>query len=445
MNLRKDYITLVPGLSLVLCFYFLSLADRTEFLHVLSIYAAAFAAYLVLVFRKWGNFWFLLATGLLARLVFWDSLPAFSQDFYRFVWDGMLWNEGYSAYSGVPAELYQTAGKLPGFASELYEGMGSLSRKHHSNYPPLNQLFFWLATVGMDSITEAVVRMRVLIILADLGTFYLMRQLMRSLQIPPVYAFLYFLNPLLILECTGNLHFESVVVFFCIAGFYFLKQGRFARSGVMTGAGILTKLLPLIILPAWLNFKKWTPNLKIFGAVAGSLIAGMVVPFLFFEDVSVDGFLESVLLWFGTFEFNASLYYVVRAIGWEWVGYNIIQVAAPVLAVISALLIFAKAIHTAIYKDSVRDLLRGVMWMLVIYLAFATTVHPWYLILPLAFSVFTGYRFMILWTAVVFLSYFAYSQPEYAENLHLIAVEYLAVAGFIIYERRFKKPRLDHL
>jgi hypothetical protein len=74
------------------------------------------------------------------------------------------------------------------------------------------------------------------------------------------------------------------------------------------------------------------------------------------------------------------------------------------------------------------------MWALFLYLAFATTVHPWYLCALVAFSVFTPYRFPIVWSAVVILSYYTYITTDYAENMWLVSLEYLIVYAYLAYE-----------
>ena len=89
------------------------------------------------------------------------------------------------------------------------------------------------------------------------------------------------------------------------------------------------------------------------------------------------------------------------------------------------------------YKEqdiSKKSLLQVCMWALFIYLVFATTVHPWYLCALVAFSVFTPYRFPIVWSAVVILSYYTYITPHYAENMWLVSLEYLIVYAYLAYE-----------
>lgn len=91
-----------------------------------------------------------------------------------------------------------------------------------------------------------------------------------------------------------------------------------------------------------------------------------------------------------------------------------------------------------------RGLLTSMMFGMFIYLSLATTVHPWYLATPLLLSVFTRYKFVQIWSLMVVLSYFAYSRPDYEENLWLIAAEYVVVFGVMFYELFRNKKGIFH-
>ena len=73
------------------------------------------------------------------------------------------------------------------------------------------------------------------------------------------------------------------------------------------------------------------------------------------------------------------------------------------------------------------------LWAICIYLFLATTIHPWYAILPLALSVFTKYRFTIVWTGLIWLTYINYNYAEYHENLWIVALEYLGVLVWLVF------------
>jgi hypothetical protein len=76
----------------------------------------------------------------------------------------------------------------------------------------------------------------------------------------------------------------------------------------------------------------------------------------------------------------------------------------------------------------------GMLFALVIYYALATTVHPWYIGLILVFSIFTKYKFGLIWSLMVMLSYYAYSNSMFEENLTLVFIEYVLVFGIMLFE-----------
>ena len=76
--------------------------QRPDSVKLLALYAALFfLCYKLIQFEKW-NFRFLVAAGVLFRLVFLLAIPNLSQDFYRFLWDGSLMAEGFNPYLLTP-------------------------------------------------------------------------------------------------------------------------------------------------------------------------------------------------------------------------------------------------------------------------------------------------------------------------------------------------------
>ena len=81
----------------------------------------------------------------------------------------------------------------------------------------------------------------------------------------------------------------------------------------------------------------------------------------------------------------------------------------------------------------------SMLFALTFYYFTATTVHPWYIATLLILGVFTNYKFPLIWSAVIILSYLAYANADNKENLWLIGLEYTMVYGFFIYEVFFAK------
>ena len=76
----------------------------------------------------------------------------------------------------------------------------------------------------------------------------------------------------------------------------------------------------------------------------------------------------------------------------------------------------------------------GALAVLAIYYFSSAVVHPWYLILPLILSLFTRFRFVLLWSLLVMISYSAYSGTQVKEDTIWLWIEYLPVFGMLIYE-----------
>ena len=81
-----------------------------------------------------------------------------------------------------------------------------------------------------------------------------------------------------------------------------------------------------------------------------------------------------------------------------------------------------------------QNLFEKMLFAIYFYLAFATIVHPWYVTLPVMLCLFTRFRFPILWSGLIFLTYINYSYDEYFENLWMVGIEYVLVFSFLIYE-----------
>ncbi|WP_373055747.1 mannosyltransferase [Zunongwangia sp. H14] len=422
--------------------------ERSDFIKLITLYGSLFFLSFKLIKLEKRNFRFLMGAAIIVRLLFLFTLPNLSQDFYRFIWDGRLVTEGLNPFLYLPEELPANL-KIIGDHAELLNGMGTLSAGNYSNYPPINQLLFGIATFfSGKSILGAVVVMRLIIISADIGVLYFGRKLLLALNLPEHQIFWFILNPFVIIELTGNLHFEGVMLFFLIWSLYLLSRKKWIWSAILLGLSISVKLLPLLILPLFLKFfrKKETEEEQVAEKihfkklVAYYSISLLVVVLTFLPFISEEflrNFSQSISLWFGKFEFNASIFYIIRWIGFRLTGFNVIVYAGKILPLLSLLLLVLLAVK--IPNRDFRGFLTSCLLGISAYFFLSTTVHPWYLATPLLLSVFTTYRYMILWTLVVILSYAAYANPGFQENLGLLAIEYISVFAVLGYELKKRK------
>ena len=111
--------------------------------------------------------------------------------------------------------------------------------------------------------------------------------------------------------------------------------------------------------------------------------------------------------------------------GFQTEGHNVIQTIGPWLSLATMAAIVVYAVFEKAFTK--RLLFNALLFSLVIYHFMATTVNPWYLTPLLAFAVFTNYRFVFVWSALIPLTYIAFATEVYQDNLWIVAFEYAVV------------------
>ncbi|MCB9053538.1 MAG: DUF2029 domain-containing protein [Lewinellaceae bacterium] len=421
------------GLLFILCIAGLGyLPGQSDFAWIAGFHTAAFLLYL-LIYRKADNqaaLYFFLGVALLARLILVGAFPQLSDDIYRFVWDGRLINEGINPFAHLPSYYLEEGNQVPGLAPELYALLNS--QQYFTIYPPVAQATFALATwLFPDSLYAASVAMKAPLFLFELGSLALLVKLLGKLGLPERGALLYALNPMILVEVMGNLHFEGAMIFFLLLSLWWLVAGRPGPSALAMALSVASKLLPLLFgffLIRRLGLRRSFGYFALMG-LALLLLFSPLLGGAFFSGMG-----SSLRLYFQRFEFNGSIYYLLRWVGYQISGYNLIKYLGPALAACTFL-----GISIAARRDRRQDWrsLPGLMlFAICLYLAFTPTVHPWYTSLPLVLAPFTRFRFPILWTALASLTYINYSYAEYHEQLAVVALEYLIVYSVAIWEWR---------
>lgn len=411
------------------CFgYFL---ERDNFQHLAILFGIVFLLYLFFVFttndKKETDR--LLWISMLFRLIFILAIPCLSDDYFRFIWDGKLFVNGFNPYLFVPSEILNTdIAETAGLTEELYNGLNS--PEYYTVYPPINQLLFSLGGFfSKYGMLAGIIAIRVPILIAEFFTIKYARKLLESLQLPHHYILLYALNPLVIVELSGNLHYEGIMLLCVIVGIYWLMQNKWSGAAFWWAMAISIKLIPILFLPVLLKRLGFIKSIW-FYIITALALGFTFLPFL--DQKLIEHTFSSINLYFTTFEFNASIYYIIRWLGFKSVGYNIIQQLGPILSMATFIIV----IILYFYKTNTwQDVLKNMFFAYTIYLLLATTVHPWYVINLVLLSVFVrNYRFAIVWSIMAILSYSAYMNESYQENYILIALEYLIVIGWLGFE-----------
>lgn len=430
---KTSFIFIVLSVLMYLSFaYNLSRNDYTK---LIFLYTALFVLFYKLITTNHNNFSFLVIVSFLFRLLFLFAIPNLSQDFYRFIWDGRMILEGLNPYLFTP-ESFINSGEFPIVQTkELFIGMGELNGSHYTNYPPINQFCFVIAgIIAGKSIIGSVIVMRILIIFADVGILFFGKKLLQQLNIPTHHIFWYLLNPFIIIELTGNLHFESVMLFFLIWSLYLLQLNKWKKAAMVFALSVSVKLIPLIFLPLFLQKLGWKKSVY-FYSIVGFLTLMFFAPF--YSSNFIHNYAQTVALWFQNFEFNASIYYIIRELSYKIRGWNEIAIIGKIIPFVVVIFVFIVAFYRK--NKTTTQLITAMLMVLSFYYFTATTIHPWYLATLVLLSIYTKFIFPLVWSLIIIISYLAYANTKNTENLYIIALEYIVIYGVLFWELFFKK------
>ncbi len=394
----------------------------------------------------------ILVFALVFRVVLLFDAPNFSDDYNRFLWDGIVLNEGMNPYENTPNQIVKEGLIDNKNLTSLYDNLNS--QGYYTVYPPLNQFFFSASFfLSGNNWQLGLFFMKLIILLFDMGLIYILMLILRRMKLKENLAQIYALNPLVIIELTGNVHFEGVMIFFLFLGIYTLMNNKVLLASVFIGLAISVKLVPLLLLPLFLPLLGFKKSIKLYLGIGITSII-LVVPFI--SQAVIDNFSESLNLYFQSFEFNASFYYVFKSISYYFIGYK-----SSSIGVFSPMIVFGTALLFTflIYKKKKSETLefditlfaQFASSLLFVFYLLASTVHPWYVINILVFSVFIKNKAFVLWSLLAFISYFAYSNyvVELAPNgdFHqfnlyyvLVFIEYLVVLFWFLFD--LKKSRV---
>ncbi|MBK8965613.1 MAG: hypothetical protein IPM36_02835 [Lewinellaceae bacterium] len=467
---------LLTGAFIALTIYLGYFVERSNFPAFISAYGLFFALYAWLITRPdWSlhdrRWW--LGVGIALRIVLLFSIPNLSDDFYRFLWDGRLAAQGIHPFAHPPVYFIENQIELRGITPALFSKLNS--PEYYTVYPPVCQAVFWVAAkLFPESLAGGVFVLKLFLFFCELGVLWVLTpppspppggrgarpqddintehgQGFHSLKSGKISTLpanfnsacrqaplplgggvggvvLYALNPLILLEITGNAHFEGAMLCFLLAGTLFLQKRQLAPPAAFWALAVASKLVPLLFLPiVWvqLGFRKGLRFLLFFSVFSALLF----VPLLNLEIL--ENMAGSLNLYFRQFAFNASGYYLLKAIGKMFAdpSVDVGRMLGPVLGIVVFVGVWVLAFFTRPTTSSHRTS-TALLLAATLYLALATTVHPWYIALPFGLSLLTKWRYPVVWTGVAMLSYSHYAGGGFQENYGLIALEYLILLTF---------------
>lgn len=320
-----------------------------------------------------------LGIGLLARALLLVSPPTLSEDVYRYLWDGRLVAAGVNPYPHAPADpaLARFRDALPG-------------RLNHPDvptiYPPAAQLLFAAAA----AVAPHPLAWKLLLLAAEGLLLLALAALLRSRGLPPERLLLYYWNPLVIVESFGSGHVDLVVAAFLLGALALEEARRSAPAGAAYALAVLTKYVPVLLVPYWLRRRRGALLLA-----AAGVSAALLLPFAGAGSSLWTGLAIYSRHW----EWNGLAYPLLRAAG---LGGDTARAALAAGLACTALAVAWRA------RSASGAALAG----LTAFTLLSPTVFPWYLVPVAALLPLHPDAGLLVFTGLVPLSYAGL--PRYA-------------------------------
>ena len=314
----------------------------------------------------------MVAAGLAARLILFASEPILEDDYQRYLWDGAVTASSHNPYSYSPQAVI-AGGPLHPLGALAARSGTVLERIGHGElttiYPPLAQAAFALAhRIAPFSLTA----WRGVVLIFDVATLGLIVVWLGTLGRSPLWAAVYWWNPVVIKELFNAAHMDGLLAPFVLSALL-LARHRPMLATVAVGIAFGIKFWPALLLPLI-----WRPLLgdRRRLATAGLVFAPFAMIALWPQFAAGLDRGAGLVAYAGTWSRNSALYPALETlIGWG-VGNGHAPLAARGLIGAALVATAAGAAWRPIGSpgDLVRraTLLAGALFLLV------PAQYPWY-------------------------------------------------------------------
>lgn len=311
-----------------------------------------------------------------ARLLLVPAAPTFSDDIYRYVWDGRIQSAGINPYAYPP-----DATVLARFRDDaIYPG---INRKPvRTIYPPVAQAFFRAVyAIHPDSVAWT----KLVLTACDLAACAALAMLLRAVGARPERVILYAWHPLLTLEVAHSGHLDVLAVLLVVLAVWARVSGRFGKAGALLAGAALVKFYALVALPALLARSR-----RSLAVLLGAFCGVVVLAYLPFLGVGshVFGYLGGYVAEEGIasgkryYLLQQGLWLVRHATGDPGIGTPAIATLVYQIGIVAGMAAIALwyIVHPSL---SARDVADRIALLFIVLFALASPVQSWYMLLLL--------------------------------------------------------------
>lgn len=359
----------------------------------------------------------IIVAGLAARLVLFASDPILEDDYQRYLWDGAVTASGQNPYEVSPDAARQP--EAPSAYSRLAAEAGPVAQRiNHPElktvYPPVAQGAFALAYVLKPWSLTA---WRTVILACDVATLILIVMLLGETGRSPLWASLYWWNPLVLKELFNSAHMEAILLPLVLLAFLLAARWRQISASISLAFAAGAKIWPVLLLPIILRpLTDHKTKLALALALFGGLILLWAAPVLLGGNDANSGFTAYLANW----KTNSALFPLLEGVAAALLNAaNLADVNAAAHArALIAIVLCGLALVIAIKPIGGTDDLMGRASLLVAALVLLSPAQfPWYIVwfAPfLAFRPWFGFRLLTV-TVPLYYMYFYFAaagEPE---------------------------------
>lgn len=384
---------------------------------------------LITVFKKLKlslghHLWVLVFLGIIFRALFFGSTPIYEDDWNRYLWDGAVTVQGVNPYEYSPEDTFAVGFDAPDALKDLQvlsvengNFTTGINNPHLTTiYPPVAMSMFTLAAIIKPFNLDA---LRGLYLVIELGTLWLLFKALSAYGREPVWALLYWFNPMLIYSVYNAGHMDIILVPFLIGALYLAKK-RPLWASLALGLASAVKMWPLILGPVLLRGHR--QSVPVF--MGGGLIMGLTALILLAPMLLSLGENSGLQAYAGGWQRSSFIFGYLES-GLFFTGEN----AARLARLIVAGLLTALALWLAFKRDTDDEVLPAYLMIIPLCLfLLSPTGYPWYVIWFLPFLPFFPLYGAAFLTVTVSLYYARYAMGE--RDIYDLYTSYLVPLQF---------------
>jgi len=298
-----------------------------------------------------------------------------STDILRYLWDGMLLNNGIDPYKYIPL-----SSELDRFKDvEFYQAYDH--KGEFTPYPPFSQLFF---TISYLIFNANITGMKFLLSVFDIINGALIILLILKIRGDTFQAFqgalIYLWNPLVIIEFSHSGHIDALAIFLTLLSLYFLSKLSVINSSVLILLSALTKWFSLLFVPLYIRylFKKSKRYFSLAIVSISIAFSILVIPFYLSSRFN---FVMGMIYFIKNWRFESFLSRIIT------ISFQLDTPGELYIAKITSYLIFLGSYFFILYKSKLHQVSNvieySILTLLIFYLV-TPAIFPWYMLWILA-------------------------------------------------------------